>query len=297
MSTRKSHLDSLAVTMLLACCLFWGFQQVLVKATLPEIPALFQASLRFAGAAIVLGLWCRWRSIPLYTSELKLRPAILAGVFFGVEFILLYLALAQGGAARVTLFLYAAPFWVAVFLPLFVKAESMRRHQWLGLVIAFLGLCVALGENLLGGPQAAGTVRADILAVLAGLFWGLTTVIIRSSGMSAWPAERVLFYQIAASALMLPVASYLTGERWSVSALSSFAWVSLVLQTFIGAFASYLAWMWLLTRYPATKLGAFTFLTPVFALVIGAFWLGEAVTPALLIALATVAIGIVLVNR
>jgi drug/metabolite transporter (DMT)-like permease len=297
MSERKSHLDALAVAMLLACCLFWGFQQVLVKATLPEIPALFQAALRFAGAALVLLLWCRWRSISLYTHGLAIRSALLAGVLFGVEFIALYLALTSGSAARVTLFLYAAPFWVALFLPYFVKAESMRRHQWIGLVLAFIGLCIALAENLLGGGKAGSSIGADILAVLAGLFWGLTTVIIRSSGMSAWPVERVLFYQIAASALMLPIASILIGERWSVSQLSAFAWGSLFLQTLVGAFASYLAWMWLLSRYPATKLGAFTFLTPVFALLIGAFWLGEAVTPAMLIALATVAIGIVLVNR
>jgi drug/metabolite transporter (DMT)-like permease len=297
MSQRKSHLDVLAIAILLACCLFWGFQQVLVKATLPEIPALFQASLRFAGAAFVLCLWCRWRAIALYPRGLAIRPAVLAGVFFGVEFIALYLALAAGSAARVTLFLYAAPFWVALLLPCFVKAESMRRHQWIGLVLAFLGLCIALGENLFGGVNAQASIGPDVLALLAGLFWGLTTVIIRSSGMSTWPVERVLFYQIAASALMLPMASYLIGERWSLSQLSIFAWSSLALQTFVGAFASYLAWMWLLSRYPATRLGAFTFLTPVFALVIGAYWLGEAVTPAMLIALATVAIGIVLVNR
>jgi drug/metabolite transporter (DMT)-like permease len=64
----------------------------------------------------------------------------------------------------------------------------------------------------------------------------------------------------------------------------------------VGAFASYLVWMWVLGRYPATKVSAFAFLTPVFSLVFGALWLGEAVTPALLAALALVAAGIVLVN-
>ena len=33
---RKDHLDGLASSILLACCLFWGVQQVMVKATLPE---------------------------------------------------------------------------------------------------------------------------------------------------------------------------------------------------------------------------------------------------------------------
>ena len=65
----------------------------------------------------------------------------------------------------------------------------------------------------------------------------------------------------------------------------------------IGAFASYLVWMWLLGRYPATKLSAFVFFTPVFALLFGAWWLGETITLGLVAALMGVAVGIVLVNR
>ena len=69
------------------------------------------------------------------------------------------------------------------------------------------------------------------------------------------------------------------------------------MQTLVGAFASYLAWMWLLRHYPATKLSSFTFLTPVFALVFGVALLGEPLTVQLVLALAGVAVGIVLVNR
>jgi drug/metabolite transporter (DMT)-like permease len=58
-----------------------------------------------------------------------------------------------------------------------------------------------------------------------------------------------------------------------------------------------LVWMWLLRNYPATRLNAFVFLTPVFALITGAVWLGEPITAGLLVALCGVAVGIVLVNR
>ena len=69
------------------------------------------------------------------------------------------------------------------------------------------------------------------------------------------------------------------------------------MQTVIGAFASYLAWMWMLGRYPATKISVFVFLTPMFALLFGSWWLKELVTPTLVFALGFVAMGIVLVNR
>ena len=65
----------------------------------------------------------------------------------------------------------------------------------------------------------------------------------------------------------------------------------------LGAFASYLAWMWLLGHYPATRMSSFTFLTPVFALVFGVALLDEPLTLQLVLALVGVAAGIVLVNR
>ena len=109
-------------------------------------------------------------------------------------------------------------------------------------------------------------------------------------------AEKLLFYQVAVSAVALPLLSLGLGEAWSWQ-FSPFAATSLLLQTVVGAFASYLAWMWMLGRYPATKISVFVFLTPMFALLFGSWWLGEAVTPSLLTALTGVAAGIVLVNR
>ena len=66
---RKEHLDALAIALLLSCCAFWGFQQVLVKATLGELAPIFMAGVRFAGAAAVLWLWCLWRGVPLWRRD------------------------------------------------------------------------------------------------------------------------------------------------------------------------------------------------------------------------------------
>ena len=292
---RKDHLDGLAIALLLGCCLFWGLQQVLAKATLAEVPPVFQSAFRAIGATALLILWCKLRAIPLWVRDGSLWLGLLAGAFFTFEFACIYLALSNTGASRVTVFLYTSPFWVAALLPIFVKAERMNRMQWLGLSCAFAAVVFALWESL----QKAGAGRlGDILALLAGASWGLTTVVIRATALAKISAERLLFYQLACSAVVLPLISVAMGERWpALGALSSFAWMSLFLQTVVGAFASYLLWMWMLTRYPAGKMSAFVFLTPVFALVFAALWLGEPVTPHLVIAIALVCVGILLVNR
>jgi drug/metabolite transporter (DMT)-like permease len=291
---RKHHLDAIAVTTLLACCLFWGFQQVLAKATLPEIAPIWQASLRFVGATALLWAWCRWRGVKLFEADGTLVPGLVVGLLFAIEFALLFLGLQDTSASRLTTFLYTSPFWVAVIVPLVVTAERLRATQWVGLACAFAAVLFALGESRAAGGDS--TWRGELLGLAAGAAWGLTTVAIRATGLARIAAEKLLFYQVAPSALLLPMLSWALGEPQNFR-FSAFGWTSLLVQALVGAFASYLAWMWLLGRYPATKVSAFVFLTPIFALVFGALWLKEPVTPGLLGALALVTVGIVLVSR
>ena len=295
MTARKDHLDATAVSLLLACCLFWGFQQVLVKATLAEVPPVFQAAVRFAGATLLLWLWCLWRGVALFGRDGSLPGGLLAGALFSAEFACIYLGLQHTSASRLTVFLYTSPFWVAALLPLLVKTERLRPMQWVGLACAFAAVVFALREGFLGGGTGR-TWPGDLLGLAAGALWGLTTVTIRATALARVSAEKMLYYQVAVSTITLPVLSLALGEAWDFS-FSGFAIGSLAVQTVVGAFASYLAWMWMLGRYPATKISVFVFLTPIFALIFGALWLKEPVTPSLLAALALVAAGIVLVNR
>jgi drug/metabolite transporter (DMT)-like permease len=295
MIERKHHLDALAIGLLLACCLFWGFQQILIKTTAAEVPPLWQAALRFVGATVLLGLWCRARGIWLFERDGTLAPGLLAGSLFAGEFTCIYLGLNDTTASRLTVFLYTSPFVVALLLPRLVPSERLRPMQWFGLLLAFGSVALAFGEGF-GGTGTARQLRGDAFALAAGTLWGLTTLVIRSSSLSRVSAEKTLFYQIAVTAVVAPLISLALGESWSVR-YSAYAWTSLALQTAVGAFASYLTWMWLLRHYPATQMSSFTFITPVFALVLGVALLHEPLTTKLLLALCGVAAGILLVNR
>jgi drug/metabolite transporter (DMT)-like permease len=293
MTSRRNHLDALAIGVLLACCVFWGFQQVLVKATLAEVPPVLQAAIRFAGATALLWLWCQARGIALFERDGTLVAGLLAGVLFCAEFVCIYVGLQYTTASRLTIFLYTAPFWVALLLPLCVKTERLGVMQWAGLFLAFVAVAYALQDGL----QTASTGWwGDALALGAGALWGLTTVVIRSTRLATISPEKLLYYQVALSAFILPFVSLQLGEVWNLE-VSVFAWGSLLIQTVAGAFASYLAWMWLLSHYPATRLSSFVFLTPIFAMVFGTLWLGEAVSIHTVAALVAVAAGIVLVNK
>ena len=136
----------------------------------------------------------------------------------------------------------------------------------------------------------------DFMLLLGGIFWGATTVVIKAGPLATVAASKTLIYQLAISAALLPIGSWMLGEPGIVN-LNSFSIASLVYQGVWIAGITYLAWFWLIRHYPAPKLASFTFLTPIFGVLAGWLILGEPLTPQLLIAMTFVAAGVYLVNR
>ena len=290
---RAARIDAPAALALVCCCALWGLNQVAIKAALPEVGPLIQLSVRSVVALVLVLAWMRWRGIPWHWRDGTLWPGLLAGLLFAIEFGCIFIGLQYTTAARSVVFINTSPFVVALVLAWLVPAERLRPVQALGLAIAFGGVAFAFAEP---APRASGWRLGDALILVAAALWGLTTVTIRAKNLTRIAPEKLLFYQIATTAVAVPWISLALGESWNLQ-WSALAWGSMLAQTVIGAFASYLAWMWMLGRYPATKISVFVFLTPLFALLFGTWLLGEAATPTLLMALGLVAVGIVLVNR
>ena len=295
MIERRAHLDGVAIAVMLVCCVLWGLQQVVVKASLPLLPAFLQATLRSATAGALLIAWSRWRGIALFERDDTLVPGVAAGVLFAGEFLCIYGALPLTTASRVSVFLYLAPFVVALALPRFVPAERLSGLQLAGLGGAFAAMAYAFAEGF-SAPSRSQWV-GDGLALLGALLWGATTLVVRTTRLAHVAAEKTLFYQLGVSAVVLAGASIVSGERWPAHGLPAWGWASMAFQAGVIAFASYLAWFWLLRHYPATRLSAFSFLTPAFGLLFAALALGESIGPRLLVAMAFIALGIALVNR
>ncbi|ARJ66284.1 multidrug DMT transporter permease [Magnetospirillum sp. ME-1] len=292
---RHTHLDALAMTLMVGLCALWGLNQVAAKVANAGISPVLQAGLRSGGSALLLLGWSRMRGVPLFRSDGSGKAGLAAGLLFGAEFALIYWGLEYTPASRAVVFLYTAPFVVALGLHWLVPAERLTRNQVLGLLCAFGGIVLAFGDSL-SLPDRRQLV-GDLMLLVSAVMWGATTVLVRTSRLSAISPNKTLLYQLGVSALVLPVASVLLGERGIIGEPSALVWASLAGQIVIVAFASYLTWFWLISRYPATRLSAFSFLTPLFGMVFGAMLLGERLTWGLGGAMVLVAAGIWLVNR
>jgi len=290
----SATVNAAAAALLVALCACWGLQQVAIKLAGAGITPVLQAGLRSAGALALLCVWSMWRGVPLWRRDDALGPGLVVGLLFAAEFLLLYLGLARTSASRAVLFLYAAPFFVALGAHLFVPGERLRALQVVGLACAFVGLAVAFADGL--RLPTAREVVGDVMVLGAAAAWGATTIVVKASRLAAISPNKVLFYQLAVSAPILLALSAGLGEA-GVTSAEPVVLAALGYQVVAVAFASYLAWFWLVSRHPAARLAAFTFLTPLFGVAAGAAVLGEPVTPGLVAALLLVCAGIYLVNR
>jgi len=294
MPDRKHHLDPLAMLLLLGLCASWGLQQVAVKLASVGVSPFLQAGIRSLGAALLLLGWMWLRRVPILQRDGSGRWGVLAGLLFGGEFMLIFWGLEFTSASRAVIFLYLSPFVVAIGAHFFVAGERLRWLQVVGLVGAFGGILLVFGESI--RLPSADMLIGDSMLVLAAILWGSTTVVIKASVLRTLAPSKTLLYQLGVSAPLLLLASWGVNEP-GITRLTPLILGSLLFQTLWIAFVTYLAWFWLVRHYPAGRLSAFTFLTPLFGVLAGHLVLDEPLSPALLVALLLVGLGIYLVNR
>ena len=294
MNTRQA-LDPQAITLMVVLCAIWGMQQVVLKATAADIAPLMQIGIRSGVSALLVGLLMAWRGQPMSLRDGTLRPGLLVGLLFALEFLLVAEGLRHTSASHMVVFLYTAPIFAALGLHWKLPAERLGAVQWLGVALAFGGIAFAfLGRNAAASTSTGNVLWGDFLGLLGGIAWAATTVVVRSSALSKAPATQTLLYQLVAACVWLLLAAVLTGQA-QVN-FTPQVWASLAFHSLVVSFASFLVWFWLLRTYLASRLGVFSFLTPLFGIVFGAWLLHEPIELSFLLGAVPVLIGIVLVS-
>ncbi len=286
-------LDAAGMVLVVFICLTWGFNQPAVKLAIHEVPPLTQCAIRSTLATlIVLGLM-RLRGLPVLARDGTLAAGLMAGALFGFEFLLIYRGLLYTAASRAVLFIYLAPFFVVIGARWFFPGDRFGPMQWLGLLMAFAGMVVAFGVP--APASSPDQLLGDLMMAGAALCWAATTLIIKSSALARVSPEKALLYQIGMCAPIVAAGALIFGER--IEAMpSALAFGSLAYQTVVVGF-TFSLWFALIVKFSASRLSAFTFLTPLFGVAAGHLVLGEPLTPAFALAVALVAAGLVLVNR
>ena len=288
---RKSQIDVFGAVALTGFAVFLAFNQVVIKVTNEGIQPVFFAGVRSAGAVVCLWLWLKWRGIPVQSSRAGVIWGIFAGLIFGAQFLFLFVALDLTTVGRASIIFYSMPIWLSLLAHVMLPNDKINALKFVGLILAMSGVAWAFWDRSSGTASLIG----DFAALGGAVSWAVLTIIMKASPLKDERPEMQLFWQVLVSGPVLIVASFFFGDL--IRDLQPIHIAGLIFQIVIVVTAGFVFWLWLLSIYPASSVGSFSFLSPVMSVALGWLLLGEEVGTDILIALGLVALGIVLINR
>ncbi len=277
-------------------CFLWGLNLVTIRFSNQGIPPMLAAGTRSAVAATVLSLYTRYVKKASGSWEPKDRiHGAAIGFLFGLEFLFLYWGLAYTTASRTVIFLYTNPFWVAIGAHFLLRGDRLTPPKVVGLILAFAGVLAVFGSGSAKLPKDYWI--GDLMELGAAVLWAATTLYIKKiDQIRDVTHHQTLFAQLFYSMPVLfggwVLLEGLKGPRLTPMILAAFGY-----QCFVVASFSYLLWFWMIRRFAVSGLTSFTFLTPLFGIILGALILSEPVTAMVWVGMVLVGTGIYLVNR
>src|SRR3954453_21871742 len=181
-------LDAASMALVVFICFTWGFNQPAIKLAIHDGPPLIQCAIRSSLATLLVFGLMRLRGLPGTARDGTLIAGLIAGALFGLEFLLIYRGLLYTTASRAVLFIYLAPFFVVIGARWFFPGDRFGWMQWLGLLMAFVGMVVAFGVP--APATSPDQLLGDLMMAAAALSWAATTLVIKASSLARVSPEK-----------------------------------------------------------------------------------------------------------
>jgi drug/metabolite transporter (DMT)-like permease len=289
---RKERLDGLGLVILIAVTFLLAVNQIVVKEVNHGLQPVFFAGLRSALAAVFVFGWLKFRGLSDRVRWADLGPGLAIGSVFAAEFLCLFMALDLTAVGRASVIFYSMPLWLTVAAHFWLPNERITPKRGIGLGLAFIGTAWAI---LSKSPSGHASILGDLLALIGAWGWAGTAFLARKTRLRVAGPEAQLFWMVLISGPILLAASPFFGPL--IRDIQPMHWFWLVFQAGVIVAGVFITWLWLLSIYPTSTVASFSFLTPLFAIILGYFIFDEALSFGLMMAAGFVAVGIILINR
>jgi drug/metabolite transporter (DMT)-like permease len=191
----------------------------------------------------------------------------------------------------VALLVGTSPLWMAV-LDRLIFGRHLPGLAIVGLVIGFIGVAFLIGSPGTGRINLSGAA----LALAAPICWAAGSVFTRHVKLATRPLVAASMEMLWAAVIFF-IAGVLAGEpgRLHLQAISTTSIVALVYLITFGSLVGFSAYVWLLRSAPLSLVSTYAYVNPVVAVILGALFLNEALTPRTVIAGAIIVTAVALI--
>ena len=290
--TKNLDLRGAAFALLLSA--LWGGNPVAIKIGLLDAPPLRLGWMRFALGGLSILLWAWWTgglaSWRIERSER--RPLAFLGFLFTLQIACLNFGTNLTSASHSVVLINAHAVHTVVLAHFMVPGDRLTPQKLLGTVSGYSGIVVLFAGELGSGSS---TLLGDLLVSVSALLLGERIVYLARAVQRIDPIKLLLSQAFIGSVSLAVASLWLeagTPYRWTPSLA-----VALFYQGVVVAGFAFGASLWLLKHYQPSALAGFSLTSPIFGILLSAFFMGEPLTGALLLASLLVAIGIGLTSR
>ena len=286
----------------LLCCALWGSAtpfikmgyKVMFEGAKPNVPStILFAGIRFAAAGfITIALYSIARKKWLYPKRENLgMVAIIAAFQTCIQYFFFYIGLANTSGAKGTIISGSSSFFAIFISSLIFKQEKLTVKKVVACLVGFAGI-IAVNLN---GLDFSMNFTGDAFVLFSAMSLAFSSVLIKIFSKSEDPVV-ISGYQFMLGGVVMIIAGLIAGGKIDYFNLKGAA--ILVYLSFLSAIA-YALWGMLLKFNPVSKVTIFSFMTPVFGVLLTKLMLPEESTVKLvnlLISLVLVCAGVFMLN-
>lgn len=278
---------------LIALAAIWGASFLFMRLGAGEFGPVAMSMLRVAGATLFLLPLLAWQR-QAHVLRAHWRPLAVVGVINSVlPFVLFSVAALALNAGLSSIFNATAPLWGALIGALWLK-ERLLPSRLVGMAIGFAGVLFLAWDKASFKPGEHGvSAGLAILACLgATLCYGFGANYTRRELQGVPPLAVAAGSQLAATVVLALPGAW----TWPARMPSATAWAAVAGLALLATGVAYLLYFRLIAHVGPARAISVTFLIPLFGVLWGALFLGEAVTPAMLLGCAVILAGTALVT-
>jgi drug/metabolite transporter (DMT)-like permease len=278
-----------------AVYVIWGSTYLAIAVGIESFPPLLLAASRHLTAGLILYPLLRWKT-GIRPTRTQWRTAVITG--------LLLLLVGNGGVCLsertlptgvAALIVALVSFWMVLLDWLRPGGLRPAPRVVASLILGFGGLALLVGPAHLGGSERVNTVGAGIL-VVASFAWAWGSIYSKHHDLPSSPLLGVAMQSLAGG-VALWIVGLLAGEgrQLHLGSITGRSWMAITYLIVFGSGIGFTAYVYLLKKSTAARVGTYAFVNPVVALFLGWLGAGEIITLRTALAAAVILTAVLLV--
>ncbi|PAT01977.1 EamA family transporter [Candidatus Izimaplasma bacterium ZiA1] len=280
-----------AIIAYILVCIIWGSTYLAIKVGVKDSPPLLFASIRFIIAGSILLIYGKIRGyhMPSFKNFLRLGVVGLLLLLGGNGFVMYAETTVDSGIS--SLIISTIPIFIFIIEVFVLKTTMVTKSTVFGLLLGFIGIYILINPSNIVDVDFVG----GMYLIIASLLWSIGSVYSKTINSKS-NMQVNIGVQMLIGGIGQLIVGVLLNEHQSITFTSN-SIIALVYLIFIGSLIGYSSYIYLLSKWPATKVSTYAYINPIVAIILGNIFLSEKLSIVVFLSMGLIFIAVFIVQK